>query len=208
MATTRSRGRPPYPDVLTPAEWGVVEAVRHGMNNRQIARRRGVSLDAVKYHLGNALSKLGLSDRDALTNWDGVRVESPLHRRKSAMDAQSLQLGPIGQIARSVKDSAAAELWYRDVLGLKHLYTYGKLVFFDLGGVRLYLDEAGDYDSALYFQTLDIHASHAVLQARGVEFRGAPHMVHRHADGTEEWMAFFLDNEGRTLALMAQARAA
>lgn len=207
MGAKRSRGRPPHPDVLTPAEWGVVEAIRHGMSNRQIARRRGVSLDAVKYHLANALSKLGLPDRGALTNWDGVRVESPLHRRKTAMDSQALQLGPIGQIARSVKDSAAAELWYRDVLGLKHLYTYGKLVFFDLGGVRLYLDEAGAYDSVLYFQTFDIHAAHAALKARGVEFSGAPHMVHRHADGTEEWMAFFLDNEGRTLALMAQARA-
>ena len=37
----------------------MVEAVRHGMSNRQIARRRGVSLDAVKYHLGNAVEKEG-----------------------------------------------------------------------------------------------------------------------------------------------------
>jgi methylmalonyl-CoA/ethylmalonyl-CoA epimerase len=32
-------------------------------------------------------------------------------------------------------------------------------------------------------------------------------MIHRHEDGTEEWMAFFEDNEGRPLALMTQVRA-
>jgi hypothetical protein len=26
-------------------------------------------------------------------------------------------------------------------------------------------------------------------------------MIHRHADGREEWMAFFKDDEGRDLAL-------
>ncbi|MBW8749683.1 MAG: hypothetical protein JF584_19435, partial [Acidobacteria bacterium] len=45
------RGRPPHDDLLTRAEWRVVEAVRHGMSNRDIAARRGISLDAVKYHV-------------------------------------------------------------------------------------------------------------------------------------------------------------
>jgi methylmalonyl-CoA/ethylmalonyl-CoA epimerase len=30
-------------------------------------------------------------------------------------------------------------------------------------------------------------------------------MIHRHADGTEEWMAFFEDPDARPLALMSQA---
>ena len=33
-------------------------------------------------------------------------------------------------------------------------------------------------------------------------------MIHKHDDGTEEWMAFFTDNEGRTLAIMSQVNAA
>jgi hypothetical protein len=33
-------------------------------------------------------------------------------------------------------------------------------------------------------------------------------MIHRHDDGTEEWMAFFNDNEGRPLAIMTQMRPA
>ena len=32
-------------------------------------------------------------------------------------------------------------------------------------------------------------------------------LIHRHADGTEEWMAAFEDNERRPLQLMAQIRA-
>ena len=31
-------------------------------------------------------------------------------------------------------------------------------------------------------------------------------MIYRHADGMEEWMAFFDDPEGRPLAIMAQVR--
>ena len=37
---------------------------------------------------------------------------------------------------------------------------------------------------------------------------GAPHRIHTHDDGTEEWMTFFEDPDGNTLALMASARAA
>ena len=59
MTSERQRGRPPFDDVLTPAEWRVAEAVRHGLTNPEIARLQGVSADAVKYHVANALHKLG-----------------------------------------------------------------------------------------------------------------------------------------------------
>lgn len=208
MASKRGRGRPPHPDVLTPAEWGVVEAVRHGMSNGEIARRRGVSLDAVKQHVANARDKAGLESRAALHDWDGVRADSLLHGRTPDMDAD-LALGAIGQISRTVRDIGAAVRWYGEVLGLAHLYTFDKLAFFDCGGVRLYLQEgeAGP-ESVIYFRVPDIRAAHAALQARGAAFLGPPHMIHRHADGTEEWMAFFHDNEGRPLAIMCQVHAA
>jgi len=45
-----------------------------------------------------------------------------------------------------------------------------------------------------------------MAKVRGVEFTNAPHMIFRDADGTEEWMAFFKDPEGRALALMEQLR--
>jgi catechol 2,3-dioxygenase-like lactoylglutathione lyase family enzyme/DNA-binding CsgD family transcriptional regulator len=206
MAMKRGRGRPPHDDQLTPAEWRTVEAVRHGMTNREIARRTAISLDAVKFHVANALQKLCLDDRDALRRWDGIRRDSHLYRRSPEM-AEDLELGPIGQIARSVTDIAAAEAWYRDVLGLKHMYTFGNLAFFDCGGVRLFLSQGdGEADSVIYFRVPDIRSAHEALEARGVEFPHAPHMIHRHEDGTEEWMAFFKDNEGRLLSIMSQVR--
>jgi len=204
MAGQRERGRPAYADVLTPAEWRVVEAVRHGMSNPEIARRQGVSLDAIKYHVANALLKLDFSSRAELRRWDGVRRDSRLFTQERAM-TNPLVLGPVGQIARSVKDIAAARAWYADVLGLEHLYSFGTLAFFNCGGLRLFLSEGdGAADSILYFRVDDIRGAHATLAGRGIAFVSAPHLVHKHADGTEEWMAFFNDNEGRPLALMAQ----
>ena len=186
----------------------MVEAVRHGMTNREIAKRRGISLDAVKYHVANVLLKLGLSKRAELRRWNGVRRDSNLFARETGM-TQELNLGAIGQIARSVKDIAAATHWYGAVLGLDHLYSFGNLAFFDCGGVRLFLSEGEKEaaDSILYFRVEDISAAVAALEARGVVFTNAPHMIHRHEDGTEEWMAFFTDNEDRPLAIMAQVRA-
>ncbi len=186
----------------------MVEAVRHGLRNPDIARRLGVSVDAVKFHVANALQKLGFSGRAQLRAWDGIRRDSLLHRTRTTSMNPAFALGPLGQAARSVKDIAAARAWFADVLGLTHLYSFGNLAFFDCGGLRLFLSEGdGASDSILYFRVDDIHAAHAALAARGVEFTNAPHPIHRHDDGMEEWMAFFRDNEGRPLALMAQVKA-
>lgn len=200
---TRRRGRPPFPDQLTPAEWRVVEAVRHGLSNPDIAGRLGVSVDAVKYHVANALLKLGLDNRKALMKWQGVARASALHA-KAGPAVEDVPLGAVGQIARSVSNIEAATRWYADVLGLRFLYAFGKLAFFDCDGLRLFLSEGqSDASSIVYFRVSDIHAATRALQLRGVDFINAPHMIHRHDDGTEEWMAFFKDNEGRPLGLMA-----
>lgn len=119
------------------------------------------------------------------------------------------QLGPIGQVSRIVSDIDASVAWYRDVLGLTHLHTYGDLAFFDCGGMRLFLTqrhEAAEEESVLYFRVDDIEAAHKELTERGVVFIDAPHIIHGHEDGTQEWMAFFSDPEGRLLALMSQVR--
>ena len=78
-----------------------------------------------------------------------------------------------------------------------------------MGGTRLLLSQAQEVgeESILYFKVDDIHATQAALTARGAVFTHAPHMIHRHGDGTEEWMAFLQDNDGRPLGIMAQAKA-
>ncbi len=200
------RGRPRYPDQLTPAEWRVVELVRHGLSNPRIAVGLGVSVDAVKFHVGNALAKLGFERRAELQRWSGIARASAMGATEVEMDDDQFTM--LGQVARSTSDFPASNAWYRDVLGLPELYHFGNLAFFDLGGVRLMLTEEGEgtAESLLYFRVPDIHARQALLEERGVSFTHAPHRIHVHEDGTEEWMAFFLDNEGRPLALMSQIR--
>ena len=180
------------------------------MSNGEIRRRLNVSLDAVKYHVSNVLGKLGLESRAELKHWHGAPVNSPVHARRHAM-LGTTPLGPIGQISRQVSDIETAVEFYRDVLGLPHLYTFGNLAFFDCHGTRLFLS-AGDKevgepgDSILYFLTDDIEARCRQLTERGIKFRGAPHMIHRHKSGVEEWMAFFEDIDGKLLALMSQVK--
>jgi DNA-binding CsgD family transcriptional regulator len=203
----RKRGRPPHDDILTKTEWSIVHAVQHGMTTREIAERRGVSFDAVKFHIDNAMAKLGVSNRQALRRW----FRTP---KGSALSMQPQSENPsfvVAQISRSVRDLRASAVWYRDVLQLPHLFTAGKLAFFDCAGVRLYLFQADaepTAESIVYFGVSDIRQAHETLRRRGVEFINVPHMIHRHADGTEEWMAFFKDLEGRPLALMAKVKPA
>jgi len=66
-------------------------------------------------------------------------------------------------------------------------------------------EEPQSSESLIYLRVQDIEASFSRLQADGVAFVNAPHMVHKHEDGTEEWMAFFEDPEGRPLAIMTVA---
>jgi catechol 2,3-dioxygenase-like lactoylglutathione lyase family enzyme len=174
------------------------------MTNAQIASRRGTSVDAVKFHVANVLAKLGVSNRRELRKLSRKPANSPLMRKSKT--AAAAALGSLGQVARTVRNIAESEAWYRDVLGLAHLYTFGTLAFFNMAGIRLMLSQKEELpgESLLYFQTTDIDSEHAALTARGVEFLNAPHMIHRHADGTEEWMCFFKDPEGRPLGLMSK----
>ena len=181
----------------------MVHLVRHGMSNREIAQRRGVSVDAVKFHVANALLKLGLNRRAELRTWRGVPADSALQGQGGPA---VVQLGAIGQISRPVTDIQRAVDFYGGVLGLPHLYTFGDLAFFDCGGTRLFLsvsDEAGQ-PSVIYFRVDDIQTAYDELRERGVEFEQAPHLIHKHDNGVEEWMAFFPDPDGHLLAMMAQ----
>jgi catechol 2,3-dioxygenase-like lactoylglutathione lyase family enzyme len=122
--------------------------------------------------------------------------------------SSTVKLGALAQIGRCVRDIKESEAWYGKTLGLTHLYTYGSLAFFDCGGTRLYLQatENPGPESILYLRVEDIRAAYDELRARGVEFTTAPHLIHRHPDGTEEWLAHFNDPEGRPLGIMSRVK--
>lgn len=122
----------------------------------------------------------------------------------------TLTLCHIGQVAHAVHDIDAGVAFFRDALGMQHLFTAGKLAFFDCAGTRLMLDAVeeaqGSGHSVLYFTVPDIGGATATLKDRGVEFIEEPHRIYTHPDGTEEWMAFFADQDGNTLALVSQVK--
>jgi catechol 2,3-dioxygenase-like lactoylglutathione lyase family enzyme len=194
----------------------VLDMLRHGIRRAEIARLRGTSVDAVKYHLANISGKLGVGARE-LRHWPGVPSTTALARRRiaSIMPATSTatRLGPIGQVSLSIRDVARAERFYGEILGLPHVFTFGDLAFFDADGTRIYLHRKDEADwragSILYFRVGDIHATQERLAGQDVRFTGAPHLIYTDdASGAEEWMTFFDDGEGNTLALMSRVEPA
>ena len=128
-----------------------------------------------------------------------------------AANPAAVGLGPVVQVLLFVRDIDRAVEFYRDTLGLLHLFTVGAMAFFDASGTRLYLQTMADDEwrpgSILYFLVDDIAASYDALLDRGVETAGAPHLIHTdEASGTQEWMAFFDDADGNTLALLSRVR--
>ena len=189
--------------MLTPAEWRVVEGVRHGLSNPAIAERIGVSTDAVKFHVGNILGKLGLDSRDEVRAWDGVRKDSAMHAREVGDDESIGMSKTVGQIARLSGDPILAAAWFEEMLGFELLYSFADMAFVDCAGVRLMISK-GDLqgNQIVYFRVNDIASAHRRLTDLGVEVVAAPHRIHVHPDGTEEWMCFFKDLDGCTLAFM------
>lgn len=118
-------------------------------------------------------------------------------------------LDRIGQIAINVHDLDRAVAYYRDVLGMRFLFSAGPtMAFFDCGGVRLMLGLPSEprFDhpaSILYYKVDDIQATFATLKGRGA-------LVERELQltanmGTYElWIAFLRDSEDNVLALMSE----
>ena len=121
-------------------------------------------------------------------------------------------LGEIGQIALTVSDVEKAVAFYRDVLGLKHLFSVPPgLAFFACDSVRLMLSRpegatagAGS-SSVIYFKTPDIEQTAAGLKTRGLTFEAEPRLIAKMPDH-ELWMAFFRDPDRNVLALMCEKR--
>lgn len=112
----------------------------------------------------------------------------------------------IAQIALSVTDVERARAFYRDALGLKHLFDVPGISFFDVGGVRLMLStggEPGGRGTLVYFKVADLAAAHDELVRRQVPFEQPPHVVGRTPD-REVSLAFCTDPDGNLLGLMGE----
>lgn len=122
-------------------------------------------------------------------------------------------LGPIAQIHVSVTNLGRSVSFYRDILGLVHLFTAPNqpMAFFDAGGVRLYLgvpeDSAFHSRPLIYYRVDDVEATFDAVTTRGAQPLSPPHLVHREVhDGAarELWMAFVADPDGIPIGFMTE----
>jgi methylmalonyl-CoA/ethylmalonyl-CoA epimerase len=120
----------------------------------------------------------------------------------------TVRLNALGQVACAVTDVDRAEYFYGDVLGLRKLYRFGDLLFFDMAGVRLLIEKPvkafEPNRGVLYFKVHDIALATKDLADRGIAFTHPPRLI-AHMPDHDLWMAFFDDPDGNQLAIMCEA---
>lgn len=119
-------------------------------------------------------------------------------------------MNQIGQIAIAVSNTDRSEAFYGQTLGLRKLYRYGDLSFFDCAGVRLMLSppEGGARvepgQGAIYFRVADLTLAVKQLKSKGVDVFSEPHLTAPMPDH-DLWMAFVRDPDGHLIGLMMEA---
>ena len=124
--------------------------------------------------------------------------------------ADTLEITGIGQIAINCHDLKRATEFYRDTLGMRLLYEFPGLAFFDCGGVRLMLaePEKKEFDhpaSIIYYRVSDIQQSARSLTDKGVTLEHEPHIIAKMPDH-DLWMFFVRDSEGNLIGLMSEVK--
>ena len=115
----------------------------------------------------------------------------------------------IRQVAVNVKNLERAKEFYRDTLGLKHLFDAPpRMSFFDANGIRVLLGEPDKAEqdhpaSLIYYLVSDINAAHQSLAAKGTSVEGEPHLVARMPDH-DLWLAIYRDSEENMFGLMSE----
>jgi len=121
------------------------------------------------------------------------------------------QLAEIGQIAITASDVPRALAFYRDVLGLRFLFSPGPtLAFLAAGPVRIMLTTpqgagAVGANSILYFKVQGIDETWREIIARGAAEHRAPQLTAKLPDH-ELWTAFVRDPDGNLVGLMEEKR--
>lgn len=118
----------------------------------------------------------------------------------------------IAQIAIVVRDLERAKAFYRDLLGLRHLFDAPPgLSFFQCGEVRLMLTPPEGPETAgisiVYYDVADIEAAHRALADAGVAFEADPHCIAQLGE-KDLWLAICRDPDGNMVGLMSEKEAA
>ncbi len=120
----------------------------------------------------------------------------------------AIQPTHIAQVAIVVRDVERAKSFYRDTLGLKHLFDAPPgLSFFQCGETRLMLSQPEGPETAgnsiLYYAVPDAEEAWRGLQAAGVAFEEDAKRI-ATVGGKDIWLAICRDSEGNLLGLMSE----
>ena len=129
--------------------------------------------------------------------------------------ADTVSLSRIKQIAIPVHSVDNAKAFYRDTLGMRHLFDAPPaLSFFDCGGVQLMLagpeaqGKDGDQQHAvLFYDVSDIKKTHARIKSSGAKSLEEPRLITR-MNGREIWISSVSDGQGNVVGLMSDVPAA
>ena len=117
-----------------------------------------------------------------------------------------MSLDRIAQVAIPVRDLERAKAFYRDVLGLRHLFDAPPgLAFFQCGETRLMLSRPEGLEpggsSILYYAVEDVGAAYDAMGGQGVAFEEPPRRI-AEVDGKPIHLAAGRDSEGNIFGLI------
>jgi methylmalonyl-CoA/ethylmalonyl-CoA epimerase len=120
----------------------------------------------------------------------------------------SIQPSRIAQIAVPVHDLARAKQFYRERLGLTHLFDAPPgLSFFQCGETRLMLSQPEGPETAgcsiLYYAVADAREAQTALADDGIVFEEDARCIARVGD-RDVWLAVCRDSEGNLIGLMSE----
>jgi methylmalonyl-CoA/ethylmalonyl-CoA epimerase len=106
-----------------------------------------------------------------------------------------------------VREVERAKAFYRDVLGLNHLFDAPPgLAFLQCGETRLMLSRSESPEtvgnSILYYGVEDVAAAYEAMRAQGVAFEEPPRRI-AEVDGKPIDLAVCRDSEGNLLGLIS-----
>jgi methylmalonyl-CoA/ethylmalonyl-CoA epimerase len=114
------------------------------------------------------------------------------------------------QVAQKVIDVNRAVAFYSELLDQQPLAVFDPpgLAFFDVDGVRLFLD-VNAASALLYLEVADVREAVEGLRSRGHEIAEEPHIIFPDEAGIfdrpgNEWLAFVRDSEGNMVGLMSR----
>ena len=113
----------------------------------------------------------------------------------------------VAQAALTVQDLERAKAFYRDALGLQHLFDAPPaLSFFQCGETRLMLSEAdggeGESGTILYYGVEDVDSACAAASAGGAVFEEGPRTIAR-IEEKDIRLAIGRDGEGNMFGLIS-----